>query len=104
MSKYNVKQLWEQRYGKTERVFDYAGRVMLKSACGNPNSGYEPTIDHVRPISKGGRDCVDNLVICHWKTNEEKNDEFPHWQANGNRFRARREKGKIMKYVIEELE
>mgnify|MGYP003303635420 CR=1 FL=1 len=56
MSKYTVKELWEERYGKAEEIIDYAGRRMLKSACGDPNSRYQPTIDHLRPISKGGRD------------------------------------------------
>ena len=32
MSKYSVKELWDETYGKTERVRDYAGRLMLKSA------------------------------------------------------------------------
>ena len=55
MSKYSIKELWELFYGDEAQVYDYAGRLMLKSACGNPNSKYEPTIDHIRPLSKGGR-------------------------------------------------
>jgi hypothetical protein len=40
MSKYSIKELWEEIYGKREEVYDYAGRPMLKSACGNPHSAY----------------------------------------------------------------
>lgn len=85
---YSIKDLWEERYGKAEQIRDYAGRLMMKSACGNPNSKYQPTIDHIRPTSKGGKNVKQNLVICHFKTNEEKADCFPHWKANGERYHA----------------
>ena len=35
MSKYSIKDLWNEIYGTREEVYDYAGRLMLKSACGN---------------------------------------------------------------------
>ena len=92
-SKYTSKELWNERYGKEEAVYDYAGRLMLKSACGNANSQYEPTIDHIRPLSAGGKDVKQNIILCHWETNAEKADAFPHWKANGKRFHARRNRG-----------
>ena len=105
MSKYKVKDIWNERYGKNEEIVDYAGRVMKKSACGNRNSRYEPTIDHVRPLSKGGRDVKENLVICHWETNAEKGDKFPHWQANGKRLKAIKVKGSTNGYeVVDDLQ
>ncbi len=90
MSKFDIKDLWNEFYGKQDRVYDYAGRLMLKSACGNQQSRYEPTIDHIRPRSDGGKDTRGNIVICHYETNEEKADSFPHWKANGMRFHARK--------------
>ena len=92
-SKYTVKDLWNERYGKEEKVYDYAGRLMLKSACGNKNSQCEPTIDHIRPLSDGGKDVKQNIILCNWETNAEKADAFPHWKANGKRFHARRNRG-----------
>ena len=100
MSKYSVKELWDETYGKNERVHDYAGRLMLKSACGNPHSAYQPTIDHIRPISKGGKNVKSNIVICHWETNEEKGDFFPHWQANGHRFHAKKTNSESSGYQV----
>ena len=103
MSKYSVKELWDETYGKTERVHDYAGRLMLKSACGNPHSAYQPTIDHIRPISAGGKDVRQNIVICHWETNEEKGNSFPHWKANDHRFHAKKTNSESSGYhVVEE--
>ena len=100
MSKYSIKELWNERYGNQEQVRDYAGRIMLKSACGNPYSAYHPTIDHIRPISCGGKDVKENIQICHSKTNEEKGDLFPHWKTNGNRCHAVRKKGGKNGYKI----
>lgn len=90
MTKYSIKKLWDERYGKQEEVYDYAGRRMLKSACGNFHSAYQPTIDHIRPLSNGGKDTKENIVICHYETNEEKADHFPHWKVNGRRFYAKK--------------
>ena len=103
MSKYTVKELWEERYGSTDEVYDYAGRRMLKSACGNCYSVYQPTIDHIRPISDGGRDIKGNIKICHIDTNAEKGDSFSTWNTNGKRFQAHRVKGTSDEYFIEEV-
>ena len=104
MSKYRTIDIWNERYGNKENVYDYAGRLMKKSACGDPNSAYHPTLDHIRPVSAGGCDVLGNIEICHRDTNEEKADSFPHWKANGRRFRAERVKGKRTDYKIVEIE
>lgn len=82
------------------KVHDYTGRLMKKSACGNPNSAYHPTLDHIRPLSAGGCDVLENIIICHRDTNEEKADHFPHWKANGAHYHARRVKGSRVEYEI----
>ena len=103
MSKYKVKEIWEERYGKAEEVIDYAGRRMLKAACGVPYSSYQPTIDHIKPISKGGKDVKGNIEICHVDTNFEKGDSFSTWNTNQRRFHAKRVKGSSTNYIIEEV-
>ena len=103
MSKYRTIDVWNELYGNQESVCDYAGRLMKKSACGNPNSAYHPTLDHIRPVSAGGCDILGNIEICHRDTNEEKADRFPYWKANGNRFRAERIKGSRTNYKIVKL-
>ena len=100
MSKYKTIDVWNAVYGNAETVTDYAGRVMKKSACGNPNSGYHPTLDHIRPLSEGGLDVPGNIAICHRDTNGEKADCFPHWKANGYAFKAIRVKGTSTDYKI----
>ena len=88
MSKYKTIDIWNRVFGIRQEAYDYAGRLMKKSACGNPNSAYEPTLDHIRPLSDGGRDILGNILICRYDTNEEKADRFPHWKTNGRRFHA----------------
>ena len=102
MSKYSTIEVWNRYYGNLEEVYDYAGRLMKKSACGNPNSKYHPTLDHIRPLSNGGSDVLDNIEICHRDTNAEKADKFPAWKANGRRFHAERVKGSRVAYEIVE--
>lgn len=100
MSKFKTIDVWNRVYGAEQEAYDYAGRLMKKSACGKPNSSYHPTLDHIRPLSNGGCDVLENIVICHRDTNEEKADSFPHWMANGKRFHARRVRGSRVKYEI----
>ena len=104
MSKYTVIGLWEQLYPYQTEVNDYTGRKMLKSAIGNQNSRYCPTIDHIRPLSKGGQDVLENIVICNQETNEEKADTFPVWYANERRFQARKVKGTSNEYDIYQID
>lgn len=99
-SKYKVKDIWNERYGNIDEIDDYAERIIKKSDCGNINSFYEPTIDHIRPLSNGGKDVKGNIVICHRDTNFEKGDNFPHWKSNAKRFHAKRINGLKTNYVI----
>ena len=100
MSKYRTIDVWNEFYGNKENVYDYAGRLMKKSACGDPNSAYHPTLDHIRPLSAGGCDVLGNIEICHRDTNVEKADSFPHWKVNGLRCHAKKTKGVQNGYTI----
>ena len=103
MSKYRTINVWNVFYGNKENVYDYAGRLMKKSACGDPNSAYHPTLDHIRPLSAGGCDVLGNIEICHRDTNAEKADSFPHWKSNGKTFCAKRILGKRTDYKVEKI-
>ncbi len=103
MSKYNLSDLWEERYGDKTKVSDYAGREMMKAAIGDMNSKYHPTIDHIRPLSKDGADVKENITICNVATNREKGDTFSTWKTNGRTFQAKRKKGNRKAYKIVEI-
>ena len=65
MSKYKTIDVWNRVFGAKQEAYDYTGRLMKKSACGNPNSAYHPTLDHIRPLPAGGCDVLENIIICH---------------------------------------
>ena len=100
MSKYRTIEMWNRVFGARQEAYDYAGRLMKKSVCANPNSAYHPTLDHIRPLSNGGCDVEENIIICHRDTNAEKSNSFPHWKANGKSFHAQRVKGNRTEYKI----
>ncbi len=102
MSKFNIVDIWRDRYGDADEAIDNAGRKILISACNNPNSRYQPTIDHIRPLSKGGLDVLENIEICNRYTNFEKGDNFPHWRANNRRFHAEKMKNTSNGYIVVE--
>ena len=104
MANYNLIYLWEQVFPHCNAAIDYAGRRMLKCTIGNQRSPYCPTIDHIRPLSQGGKDSLENIVICNISTNEEKADSFPTWSANGQRFQAKRVRGTSDEYDIYQLD
>lgn len=104
-----VEKLWDIDYGNKAEAKDDEGRLMRRADIGNPNSKFEPTIDHVNPIANGGKDTLSNLRLCNRRTNGEKGDRFPHWEANGKWWQARRNKNnnnpkRPKRYVIEEME
>ena len=78
--------LWSKRYGKANKVNDFAGRVMIKAAYNDRNSDYGWNLDHILPQSRGGKTTESNLVCCHILTNDEKGDSFPCFTANGKQF------------------
>ncbi|MBQ7225659.1 MAG: hypothetical protein IJX02_03545 [Clostridia bacterium] len=87
MSKYTVSELWDEFIGEdVVEAEDEAGRIFKKSAINNPNSRYHPTIDHIRPLSNGGKDVKENISICNRITNQEKGNKWPHWKTNGRHF------------------
>jgi 5-methylcytosine-specific restriction endonuclease McrA len=38
-------------------------------------------IDHIKPVSLGGSDNIDNLQLLQWENNRQKGDNFPNWKC-----------------------
>jgi 5-methylcytosine-specific restriction endonuclease McrA len=57
--------------GKRKRLFDDAQGICY--LCNKPiEFKTDATIDHVTPLSRGGKDCYENLKIAHRKCNGRK--------------------------------
>lgn len=79
-------RLWTQQFGKRQKAFDFAGREIAKAAYNDRNSNYGWNIDHILPLSRGGKTADHNLICCHILTNDEKADRFPCFKANTKEF------------------
>lgn len=86
LNKETAMRLWNKSFGKETKVKDFAGREIAKGAYNNRNSEFGWNVDHILPQSKGGKTADYNLVVCHIKTNDEKADKFPCFNANGKKF------------------
>ncbi len=66
---------WEKEFGNVNEAEDFTGRLIKKCAYGQTGSKYGWDIDHIQPLSKGGKDTDDNKQIVHVLTNDEKADK-----------------------------
>lgn len=75
-------RLWNKSFGKDTKAVDFAGRTIAKGAYNDRSSEFGWNVDHILPQSRGGATADYNLICCHIKTNDEKADTFPCFNAN----------------------
>lgn len=86
LNRETAMRLWNKAFGKETRAVDFTYRVIDKGAYGDRNSDYGWNVDHILPVSHGGKTNDSNLIITHIKTNDEKADKFPCFTANEKKF------------------
>ena len=86
LNRETAMRLWNKSFGKDTKAVDFAGRTIAKGAYNDRNSEFGWNVDHILPQSKGGATADYNLICCHIKTNDEKADKFPCFNANGVSF------------------
>ena len=86
LNKETAIRLWVQQFGKKQKAVDFSGREIAKAAYNDRNSNYGWNVDHILPLSRGGKTADYNLICCHILTNDEKADKFPCFKANAKEF------------------
>ena len=87
LNRETAMRLWGVFFGKNTNAVDYAGREIRKGAYNDRNSQYGWNVDHILPVSKGGKTADHNLICCHILTNDEKANSFPLFNANNQKFK-----------------
>lgn len=87
LNRETAMRLWGVFFGKKTNAVDYAGREIRKGAYNDRNSQFGWNVDHILPVSKGGKTADHNLICCHILTNDEKADSFPLFNANNLKFK-----------------
>lgn len=77
-----IRAVWNRGatvFGLDPRLWrrDSFSRLIHFNDFGNEESDHGWHIDHIRPVSVGGFDGLQNLQPLHWKANLEKGDSFP---------------------------
>ena len=86
LNRETAMRLWNKAFGNTTRAVDFTYRVIDKGAYGDRNSDFGWNVDHILPVSHGGKTNDSNLIITHIKTNDEKADKFPCFTANEKKY------------------
>lgn len=103
LNKETAIRLWVQQFGKKQKAMDFAGREIAKAAYNDRNSNFGWNVDHILPISRGGKTADYNLICCHILTNDEKSDKFPCFKANEKEFEIQKRQNHY-EIVLRELD
>ena len=90
LNKETAIRLWVQQFGKKQKAMDFSGREIAKAAYNDRNSNYGWNVDHILPLSRGGKTADYNLICCHILTNDEKADKFPCFKANAKEYEIKK--------------
>lgn len=80
-----IEQIWNKAsiiQGLNPMIYrkDACGALIMRDKFGMQNPfGWE--IDHIFPVSLGGKDDIDNLRPLHYQNNMNKADDYPSYTA-----------------------
>lgn len=82
MSKIDKDRVWDKAKiidGKNPNLYredSYGNTIFYDSYGKTSQMGWE--VDHLKPLSKGGTDHINNLSATQWRKNRQKSDKYPY--------------------------
>lgn len=78
-------ELWFSEFGDKEYTYDFSGRKIKREDYLTQNQvGW--VITQLKPKTLGGPDHINNTIIMHHRTLEEKGIDYPKFSANNRQF------------------
>lgn len=91
-------KLWEKEIGNKEYSYDFTGRKIKRTDYLIENQvGW--VITYVRPLKKGGPDNINNIIIMHHNSYDEKKDDYPKFTSKGFEYIAKYDKKEDFYYI-----
>lgn len=85
--KKDALKLWESEMGNREYAYDFSGKKIKKSDYMIDNQvGW--VIGYVKPTEIGGPTHIGNIIIMHYRTNEEKGLDYPKFKIVNTEYMA----------------
>lgn len=85
MKKEDALKVWEYEYGNNEYAHDFSGRKVKKEDY-EVNNQVGWVVSFIKPLSLGGKNDRDNMIILNHNTAYEKADNFPDFEIVGVKY------------------
>lgn len=98
MTKEEALKVWEHEFGDVDYAHDFSGRKIKREDYLVENQvGW--VVSYIMPLSLGGIDSIDNIVILNHNTAFEKADNYPEFEVVGVKYIIKHDDSEDFYYI-----
>lgn len=98
MNKEDALKVWFHEFGDVEYAHDFTGRKVKKSDYLVENQvGW--VVSYICPLSLGGKDNADNMIILNHITEYEKGKNYPDFEVIGVKYTIKYDSNEDFYYI-----
>lgn len=98
MKKEDALKVWEYEFGDCLYAHDFSGRKVKKTDYEMDNQvGW--VVTHIMPLSLGGKDNQDNMIILNHNTAYEKGNNYPDFEIVGVKYTIKYDQNEDFYYI-----